>query len=216
MAKNEVVQRLAFILNRGWGDPKVFIGKKQDDMVKHLAGYLEAHAALFGGAIKVMHCHGLNDKGVDFLLEIGDFKAGFQIKTESDVVDDAFAANVKRQMTESWAHKLDKYYLLMGTPLVIKGKDYSARINHLVSELSLMETPYFAVYPPESTAKFFDGTKALSAQDMKLEQQKFAYGVTTEDLLAKALAALEKKEAVPSAAAPERYAEKKGGVGKEA
>jgi len=216
MAKLDIVRRLSIVLNRGWGDPVVFAGKKQDDLVKQFTTYLEQHRKLIGGSMKYESTHALNEKGIDLLLQLDDLRGGFQLKVESDVLKDNFADTVKRQMVDSNAHGLDKFYLLICAPYAINGKDYSLRINGLVNDLSVAQTPYHAVYPPYTAAKLFDGTGALSETDFRLEQQRLAYEPTTEELLARALNVIQQSEFAPRRSAQRAgdFIERKGPAAK--
>jgi hypothetical protein len=120
----------------------------------------------------------LNDRGTDLLLEEGDCKIGFQIKSHYDVRDDAFSANVKRQLTESHAHGLDKWYLLICSPLEHEGESYSHRIAHLVNEISTYKIRYVGAYGPRNAVLYFYDPEPVSPQEFNLEVQRRTYEQT--------------------------------------
>jgi hypothetical protein len=67
--------------------------------------------------ISLNFTQGLNDHGVDLLLEI---QGRVKVKSHFDVAEDRFATNVKCQFAESFAHCLDKWFLNICAPYKVK------------------------------------------------------------------------------------------------
>ncbi|NOU85761.1 hypothetical protein GC102_08235 [Paenibacillus sp. LMG 31460] len=114
MSKHKVITAISILLNRGQDlNTLIFKDRSHDEMVKELRDYLELNKEYLGGNILLNFTQSLNDHGVDLLLEVPDcVKIGFQVKCHRDVEDAQFAANVKRQFAESFAHGLDKWFLI--------------------------------------------------------------------------------------------------------
>ncbi len=153
------------------------------------------HVGLLG-QLHIERTQALNDHGTDLLVRQGEYSIGFQIKSHFDVSEDDFATKVKRQMSESFAHGLDKWYVLICSPLRVARNDFSQRISHLVNEISFYRTHYPAIYGPLNTIKYFNQPTPVSQEDFALELQRRMFQQTTLDEL---LAVLRNP---PAAAAP--------------
>jgi hypothetical protein len=107
--KRDIPEQLAIevlcLLDRGTATPtetRYFVEKCHDELVEEFRQYLELHNSLLGTP-HIEITQALNDRGVDVLLQRGFCKVGFQIKSHYDVSEEKFAANVKRQLTESYS-----------------------------------------------------------------------------------------------------------------
>jgi hypothetical protein len=179
--KQLLVTEISCLLDRGVapvGATGYFADRGHDELVEEFREYLEMHGTLIG-ASHLEITQALNDRGTDLLLEKGDSKVGFQLKSHNDVSEDDFAKNVKRQLAESLAHGLDKWYLLICSPLQHAGDDYSGRIAHLMNEISALQTHYVGAYGPRSTVLYFDGPEPVSSQEFDLEVQRRTYEQTS-------------------------------------
>ncbi|TKI57481.1 hypothetical protein E8L90_19585 [Brevibacillus antibioticus] len=139
MSVQDSILRLTTIINRGYASEeatKIFTEEKHDALVQQLAEYISRHDHLIG-KVNVTVSQALNDRGVDLHVEMNDCKVGFQIKSHFDVTEKHFAANVKRQCTESLAHGLKKWY---------------QRINYLINEFSTFKSGYIGVFGPQHAA----------------------------------------------------------------
>lgn len=160
------------LLRQGTGsesDTAWFATVGHDDLIRVLTGYLNAHRHFLG------HCHierrqALNDRGVDLVVSAEGFRAGFQIKSRSDVADRDFSANVKRQFAEALSHDLDHYYLLICSPLVIGDKDYQMKIAHLLNELSLYRKVAFDAFDPLNTITVFKDPPTVSRDELLMRR----------------------------------------------
>lgn len=168
MSDQFVIAGMTFILDRGMGNIAVtsyFTKKSHDDLVNEFCNYLEAHRALIPSHLEITQA--LNDRGTDLILKDANCKLGFQIKSHYDVSERNFVANVKRQQTESLAHGLDKWYLLICSPLQYENQDYSERIQFLLNEISSYKTKYVECYGPRNTIKFFNNPSFLTVNEFE-------------------------------------------------
>jgi len=126
-------------------DTEYFRGIPHDALIAALIGYLNSHRH-FLGICRLERTQSPNDRGVDLILLSGDEKIGFQIKSEYDVSEERFAANVKRQFTEALSHSLTYYFILICAPMTT----YKSRISHLLNEILLIENIEFSIYSPNN------------------------------------------------------------------
>jgi DNA-binding transcriptional ArsR family regulator len=191
LTKQLFITQVSCLLDRGSGsteDPAYFTEKRHDDLVAEFQAYLEMHVGLLG-QLHIERTQALNDHGTDLLVRMGEYRVGFQIKSHFDVSERNFAANVKRQMTESFAHGLDKWYVLICCPLQADDDDFSGKISHLINEFSFLQTRYPAIYGPLNTIKYFNRPEALTRENFNLELQRRAFQQTTLDELVAVLRA---------------------------
>jgi hypothetical protein len=141
-----------------------FTGRTHRDLVEEFRSYLEMHRHLIGLS-HVEITQALNDRGTDLILQREGCKIGFQIKSHHDVTEPDFSRSVKRQLAESDAHGLDRWYLLICSPLQEGSHCYSERINHLLNELSTYKSNYAEAYGPRSCIEYFDGPTPLSRKE---------------------------------------------------
>ncbi len=136
------------LLNRGSSpDSETIFFKtlKHEDLVNYLITYLNSHRHFLG------YCHlelaqALNDRGVDLFLLTDDERIGFQIKSDFDVSDDKFAANVKRQFAEALSYSLTHYFILICASM----EEHKLRISHLMNEIALFKKVDFSIYSPNN------------------------------------------------------------------
>lgn len=180
MKNNQTIARMFCILDRGMGtvdDTSYFEGKKHDELVEEFRSYLEKHKSFVSNHLEITHA--LNERGIDLILKDESCKLGFQIKSHYDVNAKEFAANVKRQCTEASAHGLDKWYLLICSPLKSNGKDLSGKIQSLYNEISSYKRDDIEVYTPRNTVKFFKDSMPLSEEefDNKLRNNQISHDI---------------------------------------
>lgn len=125
-----------------------FRGLSHDELCRGLSQWLRGIEPFLGDNLQVTVTHSLQDAGVDVVLDaIGcQTKLGIQVKSDGDVESRTFAADVKRQITESRQHGLE------GLAVVIcadaNGKSREQKIGGLLSELSRTGDTYVAAVPP--------------------------------------------------------------------
>ena len=173
MEAQRLLKLLFCLLDRGTGssnDALLFDGMSHEQLVRTFVEYLNQHRHYIGYC-HIEQSHALNDRGVDIILQAQRGKIGFQIKSHFDVKQEDFAANVKRQYTESLAHGLDHYFILICCPLRKEGKvDLQQKVSHLLNELSSLKTEYHTVYGPLNTARYFMGLPTLSRDELLLRR----------------------------------------------
>jgi hypothetical protein len=136
------------LLNRGSSpdsDTMYFQGLKHCDLVDNLTYYLNSHRN-FLGYCRLEVAQGVNDRGVDLFLRTNKEYIGFQIKSEYDVSDNKFAANVKRQFAEALSHSLTHYYILICAPI----EAHKLRISYLMNEIALFKNVDFSIFSPNN------------------------------------------------------------------
>lgn len=170
------VTQILCLLDRGTGtcdETSYFANKSHKNLVDEFRSYLEMHVPLIGSS-HVEITQALNDRGTDLLLQREDCKIGFQIKSHYDVSESDFSAKVKRQLAESNAHGLDKWFLLICSPLQHKGHDYTEKIAHLLNELSTYKMDYVEAYGPRNTIKYFNNPTPLSREEFTIRLRQRA------------------------------------------
>ena len=174
MTKQEAIVNLSSIFNRGSStDAKTeyFDGKKHDDLLDELLQYIQSSSGLIGNP-RIFKTQSLNDRGVDLIVEYTSVcKIGIQIKSHFDVTQKEFALKVKAQMAESQSHGLDKWYLMICSPLKDAKGNYAAKISHLLNELSGFKTPYHIVYSPQQCVNIFTGAVIDAASFQSIKNQ---------------------------------------------
>jgi hypothetical protein len=154
------------LLSRGsLADPETeyFRGIPHDTLISTLTSYLNSHRH-FLGICRVERTQNLNDRGVDLFLLSDDAKIGFQIKSEYDVSEDRFAANVKRQFTEALSHSLTYYLILICAPMTT----HKSRISHLMNEMLLIENIEFSIYSPNNLVIPFRDKPTVTRDELLL------------------------------------------------
>jgi hypothetical protein len=170
------VTQISCLLDRGSGtsdETSYFANKSHKDLVDEFRSYLEMHVPLIGSS-HIEITQALNDRGTDLLLQRGSNKIGFQIKSHYDVSENDFSAKVKRQLAESNAHGLDKWFLLICSPLQYEDYNYTGKIAHLLNELSTYKTDYAEAYGPRNTIKYFNNPDPLSKEEFTFRLQQRA------------------------------------------
>lgn len=168
MTKQQFVKILYALLGRGKAreeDTSLFSDMLHDELIRQFVGYLNAHRH-FLGYCQIEECHALNDNGVDIILRGESVKIGFQLKSHFDVKEKEFASKVKRQMTESFAHALDLYVILICCPVQEGKPPFSHKISHLLNELSVLHTPYHVAFGPQNAVQYFRGLPPLTRDEL--------------------------------------------------
>jgi hypothetical protein len=176
---NNTTRLVTALLSRGLSDKEstaYFAEVSHDTLLTQFASYLNQHRH-FLGICHIEQNQALNDKGVDLILQTEDAKIGFQIKSHFDVSEKLFAANVKRQLAESFTHGLTHYFIIVCCPLDYDETSYAGKISHLLSELSQMKTSYHQAYGPANAVPYFVNPTVLSRDEL-LRQQ-----IITDDAL---------------------------------
>lgn len=136
------------LLNRGSSpdhETLYFAGLPHDSLVDDLTRQLNSHRH-FLGHCRLERAQNLNDRGVDLFLFAHGEKVGFQVKSDYDVSEERFAANVKRQFTEALSHDLTHYFILIRASMDM----YKPKIIHLMNEIQLIRQISFSIYSPNS------------------------------------------------------------------
>lgn len=160
MTKQEAIINVSTIMNRKSSldeETDFFSNKKHDDLLELFLRYIENSSPLIGNP-KVIKTQALNDHGVDLIIHYPNTcKIGVQLKSHFDVKGDDFSVKVKVQFAESQYHGLDKWYLLICSPLAEPQgkKSYSSKISHLMNEFSSYKTSYHVVYTPQQMVNIF-------------------------------------------------------------
>lgn len=173
-SKQETIINVSSLFNRGLSAPSqtaFFENKKHDDTVSDLQSYLAKNTFLIGAA-KITTTQSLNDHGVDLIAEFPNgTKIGFQIKSHVDVQQKDFAMKVKAQLSDSKFHALDKWYLLICSPLKDSETDYTSKIQHLINEFSGYKSNYHAVYNPQQCANILTLPNIAPAEFNNIKNQ---------------------------------------------
>lgn len=180
MKIDELLQLLRGLFDRGTGseaETTHFEGMNHDTLVATFVDYLNQHRHYLP-ICSIDPSHALNDKGVDVILRTGNLAIGFQIKSPFDVIEDDFAANVKRQYTESKSHGLSHYFIIICSQLgkiePTKGKstkriDVNQKVNHLLNELSQLQTDYHTVYGPLNSVRLFKNLPVIERDQLLIK-----------------------------------------------
>jgi hypothetical protein len=155
------------LLNRGSSpdpDTKYFERLRHDALIVDLASYLNSHRR-FLGFCRLERAQNLNDRGVDLLLLANEEKIGFQIKSEYDVSEDSFAANVKRQFAEALSHSLTHYFILICASMAT----HKSRISHLMNEIALFKNIDFSIYSPNNLVIPFRDRPTVTRDELLLK-----------------------------------------------
>lgn len=181
MKKSDIITAFSIILDQGVSSDNstnYFLEQNHDDLVANFFNYITAYVPYIGNFHpEVTQC--INDRGVDLLATGPNWKIGFQIKSQFDVSQDDFARNVKAQMSESYAHGLDKWYLIICCSLLREAGNYQGRVIHLINEISTYSIMYPAVYGPTSAIKYFNNVNIPNQYKFQSEFQRRSYEQTT-------------------------------------
>jgi hypothetical protein len=184
--KHEAIINFSLLINRGFSNPEsceYFENKKHDELISELITYIDKHKDLIG-VVNIENTQALNDKGVDIIIILpNQVKIGIQIKSFFDVEEPKFNSNVKRQFADSLSYGLDKWYLLICSPLKVGKKDYSHKIHTLLNELNAYKSNYHVVISPENSLKLFDITTPAITQEMFDQRKRFYSSVENKNEL---------------------------------
>jgi hypothetical protein len=175
MNKLDSILNFSIVLNRGHSENTLceyFSSVNHPQLIDQFIRYVKNHKHLIG-LTKIEDRQGINDSGCDIFVELlGEIKIGIQIKSQNDVSSDDFANKVKAQYAESYAHGLDKYYILICCPLTSRN---SSKVNYIVNHFAGYKTNYHAVLNPSNCVKIFlSTTHLLDANEFSLQKQLFS------------------------------------------
>lgn len=156
MSKVDSIIDFSIILNRGYSpdiDCSFFSTLNHPQLLQLFIDYVNLNKDYIG-LTNIENRQSIADSGCDVFVEIhGNVKIGVQIKSPSDVANTNFANKVKAQYAESSALGLDKYYILICSPMDIASEK---KVNYIVSHLATYKTNYHAVLNPNNCLKIFN------------------------------------------------------------
>ena len=156
------------LLNRGSSpdrDTEYFTRLRHDALIVDLTSYLNSHRH-FLGLCRLERAQNLNDRGVDLFLLTNEEKIGFQIKSEYDVSEGSFAANVKRQFAEALSHSLTHYFILICASM----EAHQSKITHLMNEIELIHNIEFSIYSPNNLVIPFRDRPTVTRDELLSKQ----------------------------------------------
>lgn len=176
MNNKDLITSISILLNQSSineNDILYFENKKHDELVEKLRCYLFNNKSYIGNP-KLEILQGLNDHGVDLLLETHDgLKVGFQVKSHFDVSEKDFSKNLKRQITESSFHNISKLYILICSPYDTGDNNYKPKIANILSELSGFKTNFHCAYSPISCIGLFINNKTMDEEHFHLTKKRY-------------------------------------------
>jgi len=121
MSENHVnlaLGRLYPLFNIKSGDKETTVQFKNishDDLCHAILNWLEQNRLILVEPINTFITHGLREEGVDVVLNFAtsNVKIGFQVKSYGDVKNNEFTRTVKRQITSSKKHGLDRLFICL-------------------------------------------------------------------------------------------------------
>jgi len=151
MSKIDSIINFSIILNRGYGkksDCSYFDTIDHPQLISAFIDYVNLNKDWIG-LTKIEDRQSIADNGCDVFIELnGNVKIGVQIKSKGDVKDKGFSNKVKAQYAESSALALDKYYILICSPLNTTSE---RKINYITGHMATYKTTYHAVLNPNGT-----------------------------------------------------------------
>lgn len=156
MSKVDSIIDFSIILNRGYStntDCSFFSTLNHPQLLQSFIDYVNLNKDYIG-LTKIENRQSIADSGCDIFVEInGNVKIGVQIKSPGDVADANFSNKVKAQYAESSALGLDKYYILICSPMDTASE---RKVNYIVSHFATYKTNYHAVLNPNNCLKIFN------------------------------------------------------------
>lgn len=156
MSKVDSIIDFSIVLNRGYSvnaDCSFFATQKHPQLLQSFIDYIELNNKHLG-LTKIENRQSIADSGCDVFVELkGNVKIGVQIKSLGDVADANFSNKVKAQYAESSALGLDKYYILICSPMDTVSE---RKVNYIVSHFATYKTNYHAVLNPNNCLKIFN------------------------------------------------------------
>ncbi|TCL32193.1 hypothetical protein EV210_12313 [Anaerospora hongkongensis] len=155
----DFIERMNILLNRGVAavdETCYFTDKPHAELIEQLKMFLYNHQHLLGN-IQIQTTQALNDHGVDLLVTNlnNSYKVGFQIKSHFDVKEKDFSSKVKSQHSDSNVFGLNRWYLLICSPLWDGKKDLSFKVNYLINTFKMHGGEYVSTIGPDSAVKIF-------------------------------------------------------------
>ena len=165
MSKIYSIINFSIILNRGYGsnsDCDHFANLNHPQLIDLLIDYINLNKEYLG-LTRIEPRQSIADSGCDVFVELnGEVKIGIQIKSKGDVEAKEFTGKVKAQYAESYALGLDKYYILICSPLNTSSE---RKINYIVSHMATYKTNYHAILNPNNCVGIFKSANKLSETD---------------------------------------------------
>lgn len=182
MPKIDSIIDFSIILNRGYGsknDCDFFDTVTHPLLIDIFIEYVNIHKD-FIGLTKIENRQSIADSGCDVFIEIrGEVKIGVQIKSKRDVKDEAFSNKVKAQYAESSALGLDKFYILICSPINTSSE---RKINYIISHMATYKTNYHAVLNPNNCINIFQNNTKLDKNEFLRLKQLYSREDSKENL----------------------------------
>lgn len=171
MKKIDSIIDFSIILNAGYGsnqDCDFFDNVNHPVLIDLFIDYINKHKDYIQ-LTRIENRQSIADSGCDVFIELkGDTKIGVQIKSKGDVEDKLFSNKVKAQYAESSALGLDKFYILICSPITTSSEK---KINYIVSHMATYKTNYHAVLNPNNCINFFQpGNQIDDSEFVRLKQ----------------------------------------------
>lgn len=111
-------ERLLFALRYNGEDLDLisqFCNKKHDQLLDLVIENIGNIKSFIDEGLSISRLHGLQDRGIDILIEYSDsYKSGISLKSPFDIDQADFSKSTKAQITEGWTYPdLEKYILLL-------------------------------------------------------------------------------------------------------
>jgi hypothetical protein len=171
MSKVDSIIDFSIILNRGYGsndDCSYFDTVNHPQLVTSFIDYVNLNKDYLG-LTRIENRQSITDSGCDVFIELkSSVKIGVHVKSKGDVEEKDFSNKVKSQYAESAALGLDKFYILICSPINTTSEK---KINYIVSHMATYKTNYHAVLNPNNCIKIFSpGGKMPEAEYSVLKQ----------------------------------------------
>ena len=174
MSKVDSIIDFSIILNRGYcnnADCSYFETVNHPQLVTSFIDYVNLNKNYIG-LTHVENRQSIADSGCDIFIELnGSVKIGIQIKSKGDVEEKEFSNKVKAQYAESAALGLDKYYILICSPINTSSEK---KINYIVSHMATYKTNYHAIINPNNCLKIFNHGGQMPQTEFSLLKQLYS------------------------------------------
>lgn len=182
MTRIDSIIDFSIILNRGYGsnqDCDFFDTTNHPKLIELFIDYVNRHKD-FIQLTKIENRQSIADSGCDVFIELkGNIKIGVQIKSKGDVEDSSFSNKVKAQYAESSALGLDKFYILICSPITTSSEK---KINYIVSHMATYKTNYHAVFNPNNCINIFQQNSQLNKSEFSRLKQLYSREESKDNL----------------------------------
>ncbi len=182
MSKIDSIIDFSIILNRGYGsssDCDHFATLNHPQLITLLIEYINLNKDYIG-LTRIEPRQSIADSGCDVFVELrGKVKIGIQIKSKGDVEADDFTGKVKAQYAESSALGLDKYYVLICSPITTSSE---RKINYIVSHMATYKTNYHAILNPNNCVGIFKSASKLPENEFVALKQLYSKEESKDNL----------------------------------